>query len=139
MRSNGLAGAIVACSIRTIEPTTGFHEAGGDRIDAFGRGAFDIALTLAGAAEGMVGREGPHMFSWLRDNPQAKERFSDRKQWIALLNRERDWLKHGGDAQMEIECAPAAFMIARAASKLEAWTPKMEAFRAWLMRHVEEI
>lgn len=108
-------------------------------IDAFGQGAFDVALTLSGSAEGMISRDGPHMFSWLRDNPRAQERFSERKEWIALLNRERDWLKHGGDAQMEIECAPAAFMIARAASKLEVWTPKMEEFRGWLMKHLEEI
>ena|SRR5258707_8830077 len=108
-------------------------------IDAFGGGAFDIAVTLAGAAEGMIHREGPHMFAWLRDNPDARERFAEKKEWIGLLNRERDWLKHGGDAQMEIECASAAFMIARAASKLEPWSPKMEAFRIWLTKHFESM
>jgi hypothetical protein len=108
-------------------------------IVAFGQGKFDVALTLAGAAEGMVKRDGPHMFTWLRDHPGAKERFEKQSQWITLLNRERDWLKHGGEETMEIECASAAFMIARAATKLEVWTPKMEAFRTWLMKNVDDV
>lgn len=72
-------------------------------IDAFGRGDFDVALTLAGASEGMIERDGPHMFAWLRDHPRARERF-DKKEWINLLNREVYWLKHGGEGTMEIEC-----------------------------------
>jgi hypothetical protein len=108
-------------------------------IDALQRGDFDIALTLAGAAEGMIPRDGHHMFAWLRDHEGAKDRFADRKEWITLLNRERDWLKHGGPDAMEIECASAAFMIARAASKLEAWTPKMDAFKSWLMSNLDNL
>ena len=86
-------------------------------IDEFDAGRFDIALTLAGAAEGMIQRDGPHMFAWLRDNPRAAERFPTKKEWINLLNRELYWLKHGGADAMEIDCATAAFVIARAASK----------------------
>jgi hypothetical protein len=108
-------------------------------IEALGRGDFDVALTLAGAAEGMIHREGHHMFGWLRDNARAKERFPEKKEWIALLNSERDWLKHGGADTMEIECASAAFMIARAASKLESWTPRMDAFKAWLISNVDRL
>jgi hypothetical protein len=30
-------------------------------------------------------------------------------------------------------------MIARAASKVEDWTPRMYEFREWLMAHIEQI
>jgi hypothetical protein len=36
-------------------------------ITALTRGDFDIAITLAGAPEGMLDREGLHMFAYLRD------------------------------------------------------------------------
>jgi hypothetical protein len=107
-------------------------------IDALERGKFDVALTLAGAAEGMIKRDGYHLFAGLRDNPRAKERIAEKKDWIAILNRERDWLKHGGDDVMEIECFDAAMMIARAASKLEAWTRRMEDFRVWFLKHLDD-
>lgn len=107
-------------------------------IDAVQRGDYDIALTLAGAAEGMIERAGPHMFARLRDSPRVEGKVSN-KEWIATLNRERDWLKHGGQSKMEIECADAAFMITRAATKLETWTPKMEEFKAWLMANLDVI
>ncbi|QHP69543.1 hypothetical protein EI171_20980 [Bradyrhizobium sp. LCT2] len=108
-------------------------------IDAFERGKFDIAVTLAGASEGMIERDGHHLFAGLRDNPRAKERFSKQKDWINVLNRELYWLKHGGDDAMEITCFDAAMMIARAASKLEArdWTPKMEDFRVWFLKNLD--
>jgi hypothetical protein len=108
-------------------------------IDAFERGDFDVALTLAGAAEGMLKREGNYLFAGLRDNPRAKARFEEKKDWIALLNQERDWLKHGGADEMQIECYDAAMMIARAASKLEVWTPKMEAFHAWFRNNLDNV
>ena len=107
-------------------------------IDALQRGDYDVAVTLAGAAEGMIQREGPHMFAHLRDSPRAKEKMS-KKEWIATLNRELYWLKHGGQNEMAIECADAAFLITRAASKLEKWTPKMDEFRVWLMNNVDAI
>jgi hypothetical protein len=40
---------------------------------------------------------------------------------------------------MEIQCAAAAFMITRAASKLEHWTPRMTAFKIWLMTNYERL
>jgi hypothetical protein len=107
-------------------------------IDALQRGDYDIALTLAGAAEGMIERNGPHMFSGLRDSPKAREKFS-KEEWIAALNRERDWLKHGGSNEMEIECSAAAFMVARVATKLETWTPKMDEFKIWLINNLDSI
>ncbi len=107
-------------------------------IDALQAGDFDVALTLAGAEEGMIERTGHHMFGWLRQHPRALERF-DKKEWISILNTERDWLKHGGQPSMEISCVEAAFMIARAASKLENWTPKMVAFKIWLLANIDNI
>jgi hypothetical protein len=110
-------------------------------IHAFERGKFDIAVTLAGAAEGMIESDGHHLFAGLRDNPRAKERFARQKDWINTLNREFYWLKHGGDDAMEIACFDAAMMIARAASKLEAkdWTPKMEDFRNWFLNNLDAV
>ncbi|BAR58789.1 hypothetical protein NK6_5631 [Bradyrhizobium diazoefficiens] len=107
-------------------------------IDALQAGDYDVALTLAGAAEGMIERTGHHMFGWLKQHPRALERF-DKKEWILILNTERDWLKHGGQPTMKICCAEAAFMIARAASKLDHWTSKMVAFKIWLLANIDYI
>jgi len=110
-------------------------------IGAFERGRFDVAVTLAGAAEGMIKREGHYLFAALRDNPRAKERFAEKKDWINQLNREHYWLKHGGDDAMEITAFDAAMMIARAASKLEEpdWTPRMEGFRDWFLQNLDNL
>jgi len=106
-------------------------------IDALERGQFDIALTLAGAAEGMIKRDGPHMFSFMLESERV--RHITRKDWITALNRERDWLKHGGDDAMTIDLASAAFMIARALSKLEKWTQRMDEFKVWLLTNLDDI
>jgi hypothetical protein len=58
---------------------------------------------------------------------------------VAILNLERDWLKHGGTDSMTIDCSSAAFMIARALTKLDAWTPKMDAFKVWLLANLDAI
>lgn len=105
-------------------------------IEALVRGDFDIAITLAGAAEGMLERDGPHMFSFLRDSPRVEH--VETKVWIATLNLERDWLKHSGGAEsLLLERGHAAFMIARAASKLDKWTPRMEEFKEWLLKNLD--
>lgn len=57
------------------------------------------------------------MFGWLKQHPRAIKRFKE-KERISILNTERDWLKHGGQPAKQICCSDAAFMIARAASKL---------------------
>jgi hypothetical protein len=107
-------------------------------IDALQAGNFDVALTLAGAAEGMIERAGFHMFGELKKSPAALERFAQ-KEWISILNTERDWLKHGGQPHMEIHCSSATYMIARAASKLENWTEKMVWFKIWLLDNLDRI
>lgn len=107
-------------------------------IDALEAGDFDVALTLAGAAEGMIERKGLHMFGELKSSPKALERFT-KAQWISILNIERDWLKHGGQPSMEIACSSAAFMIARAASKIENWSPRMVEFKIWLLANLDRL
>jgi hypothetical protein len=107
-------------------------------IAALEQGKFDVAMTLAGAAEGMIEREGFHMFQGLREAPRALERFSQ-KEWTSILNMERDWLKHGGVAEMTSDRASAAFMIARAMSKLDQWTPKMDEFKVWLLSNLDNL
>ena len=101
-------------------------------------GHYDLAITLAGAAEGMFTRKGQYLFRFLTDH----QKFSDfkRRTVIDHLNRERDWLKHGGNANvMKIRREAAVSMITRAASKLTRWTPPIEQFKAWLVANVDEI
>jgi len=109
-------------------------------IDALDRGDFDVAVTLAGAAEGMFEREGLTLFAFLMNRPKVAH--LNRKDWLRHLNQARDWLKHCGPPKaMEIGLADAAVMIARAATKLEAadWTSKIDAFRAWYIANLDEI
>jgi hypothetical protein len=109
-------------------------------IEALVRGDFDVAITLAGAAEGMLERSGLHGFAFLRDSPRVQH--VEKKEWIGVLNFERDWLKHPTpDAPKVLTIEPwhAGVMIARAASKVEDWTPRMYEFREWLMAHIEQI
>jgi hypothetical protein len=119
-------------------------------IDALFRGDFDIAITLAGAAEGMIERDGPHLWTFLSDLKKVRERIAileggqtepvERKAWISTLNSGRDWLKHSaGGETLTNDRVPAAIMISRAASKLEKWTPRMEQFKAWLMVNFEDV
>ena len=85
-------------------------------INAFVRGDFDIAITLAGPAEGMFDRKGRHLFAFLRGHPKASEVV--RKEWMSHLNRDRDWLKHpSGPERLLIERFSAAVAITRAATK----------------------
>jgi hypothetical protein len=107
-------------------------------IEAFARGDFDIAITLAGAAEGMLERQGPHMFSFLRNSPRVQD--VEKKDWLTALNVERDWLKHSsGSATLQVNRGDAAIMIARAASKLEEWSPRMEEFKDWLLNNTNDL
>jgi hypothetical protein len=107
-------------------------------IHALMRGDFDVAVTLACAAEGMFNRTGRHLFAVLRDHPTAKG--IPKKVWIAHLNRDRDWLKHPeGPDELVIERFSATAAIIRAATKLEHWTPLIEAFKEWYDANHEEI
>jgi hypothetical protein len=107
-------------------------------IKAFERGDFDIAITLAGAGEGMVARAERHFFRALMDSPSV--RHVGKKNWIASLNFERDWLKHAsGPRVLQLERGDAAFMITRAASKLANWSPQMKEFKKWLAGNIDSV
>lgn len=110
-------------------------------IAAFDSGLFDVAITLAGAAEGMFDyRKDGTVFEGMLGNTVARERFS-RKEWISILNMERDWLKHSGDKTEPVtfDVDSTAYMIARAASKMTSWTQSMQEFKAWYMHRIHNM
>ncbi|WDR00879.1 hypothetical protein PSC71_09140 [Devosia sp. J2-20] len=108
-------------------------------IDAFIAGHYDVAITLAGAAEGMLeDTNGEALFNKLLEHPKAREQFS-KKEWNSILNTERDWLKHltpDLPETIEISLDEAAYMIARAASKIAVWSDQMAEFRLWYIERV---
>jgi hypothetical protein len=108
-------------------------------IDALTHGDFDVAITLAGAAEGMLERQAEKdMFSFLRDGLPDNWQIA-KKDWIGVLNADRDWLKHPtpeNAGPLTLGPVFAAFMIERAISKLEQQTPRMAEFRTWLRGNV---
>ena len=109
-------------------------------IAALEQGDFDIAVTLAGAAEGMLERTGPHMWSFTLNSPQAAA--FDRKELVSFLNAERDWLKHPTQSAGEtitLTRAHAAVMIVRAMSKLETWSLRMYDFRRWFEGNLDDV
>ena len=119
----------------TLTKTQGATRQTNAAIDAFARGDFDIAITLAAAAEGMLKREGQHLFRFLLNSPRVKD--IEKKIWISSLNREVYWLKHpSGLKTLQVERGHAAIVIARAASKLEKWSPRIEEFKKWLLKNV---
>jgi hypothetical protein len=102
-------------------------------IEALQKGDFDIAITLAGAAEDMIGTDG--LFHILQKSPRRKELGLIEAEW-KIWNNERNWLKHqiNEPPALHLTWFPAAIMIVRAASKLEEWSPLMAAFKEWFMR-----
>ena len=92
------------------------HEAGEDA----------IAITLAGAAESaMPEPTGKHLFAVTRDvftghaDPGGEP--LDRKQVVAKLNEQRDWLKHYGPTQPpEMDLRGSITAVFRVMSKFQA-------------------
>jgi hypothetical protein len=109
-------------------------------IDALTGGNFGAAITLAGAAEGMIDEKEGDMFRVMVKAPDVITKEEETK-WISTLNGERDWLKHPtkNDPRDVLEPSnmDAGFMIARAASKLDKWTPKIEEFKTWFLKMIE--
>jgi len=105
-------------------------------IEALKKGDFAVAITLAGAAEGMLEGDGKDVFQALVKAPDVE----NRKKWIATLNGERDWLKHvkkeDKRKELEISSRDAGFMIARAASKIDTWPPEIEEFKTWFLKEI---
>jgi hypothetical protein len=124
----------------TLTKTEGALRQVNAAIEAFWRGDFDIAITLSGAAEGMLDRKEAHLFSYMRDAPRVQH--VPKKDWIGAINQERDWLKHNSPKHSdtaEIHRGAAAIMISRAASKLENWPPQIEEFRDWLINNLHDL
>src|SRR5438045_2514484 len=78
-------------------------------IDAFLRGDWIPAIHLAGAAEEVFGRleesrGGKTVPDFFWEKTNFKDLVSKKKDYIAVLNFFRDWIKHhGADHQPEIE------------------------------------
>jgi hypothetical protein len=111
-----------------------------EAIKALERGDFDIAVTLAGAAEGMLERSGQHMWSFMLKSPKAAA--FEKTELIRSLNAERDWLKHptpDAGNMMTLIRAHAALMIVRAMTKLETWSPRMNRFKRWYEGNLDEV
>jgi hypothetical protein len=115
-------------------------------IAAFGEGHFDVAITLAGAAEGMApDNAGPALFTFLRDHPRIAAEGIGPKEWIDVINAERNWLKHTGldhALTMTFDRSSAAIMLVRAISKAQAsfgfQSEAIETFRLWMIRHIDD-
>lgn len=111
-------------------------------IAAFEAGHFDIAITLAGAAEGMLPRLEHSLFDRLLNSPRVAG--VDRKKLVAELNGTRDWLKHvTADKPQVIEVpeAEALFLITRAMSHVppDDWNTRMVSFRPVLLERLKQI
>ena len=107
-------------------------------IDALDAGHYDLAITLAGAAEGMFKRRGRYLFRFLTEHEKLAG--FERRTLIEHVNRELYWLKHDKRPNvLNIRRSVAVSMITRAASKLRNWTPPIERFRAWLVANVDDI
>lgn len=108
-------------------------------IEALEMGRFECAVTLAAAAEGMLPEKPDQaLFSGLVDHPKRPAHIT-RKQFITVLNLERDWLKHATPdfpPEMEITLSDAAFMIIRAMARLDRWSGEMSDFKDWYMEFV---
>jgi len=116
-------------------------------IAAFDRGLFDVAITLAAAAEGMAPDPPPTtatLFKVLRDHPRVATAGIERKDWINCLNQERDWLKHNGTEHpmtMAFNQSSAAIMVERAISIAQSafgfQSGAIEMFRDWVTKNVD--
>lgn len=122
-------------------------------IAAFDRGLFDVAITLAGAAEGIapegMGRNQPNptLFEALRDHPQLEREGIEKNEWKKFLNRERNWLKHDAGPEhpptMEFDQSSAAIMLVRAITKAQrefgVQSKAIDAFRDWVTKNVDAL
>jgi hypothetical protein len=101
------------------------------------QGEYEAAITLAGAAEGMMVTGGmpTPMFESLRERRPAD--FETEAKWVSFLNETLHWLKHNGDQETRtIGEFDAWLMISRALTKYhgtfgEAPHEKVEAVITW--------
>jgi hypothetical protein len=109
-------------------------------IDALETGNFAAAITLAGAAEGMLESDGVDIVGALKNSDLDR---ALQKKFITWLNDERDWLKHvtKDDPRKTLELSPvdAALMIARAVTKVAVWeSAKIAEFQTWFSSAVAD-
>jgi hypothetical protein len=114
-------------------------------IIAFEEERYDVAITLAGAAEGMVPETtgpAPALFLLLRDHPTA----AGKKNWIKKLNAARNWLKHAAEPNhppnMKFDRREAVIMLVRAISKDQTAALQSEAIKnvtSWIKEHFDEV
>jgi hypothetical protein len=108
-------------------------------IEAMMRGRFDVAITLAGAAEDMINREGS-LFAF--QQAKAKELGIDGKELSDHMNAQRNWLKHNRPPDsMDFTLYDAGFMVARAVTKLEpeSCTLPIAAFCHWWTANINTL
>jgi hypothetical protein len=97
-------------------------------ISAFHAGQFAVAITLAGAADGIGPAKAGGIWETVRDNPNRP--IADRKKWIARLNGTRDWLKHDQEEPTRnLVAFEVGLAIIRAMDKWEPWSPAMVEFK----------
>ncbi|ASP70348.1 hypothetical protein CDO28_01420 [Sinorhizobium meliloti] len=104
-------------------------------------GLYDVATTLAGAAEGMLdGDPSIELSTALRNDPAAIAEFG-RPTWVQVTNLERDWLKHKTErfpTELEFRLDDASMYVYRAMRKLppDLVTEEMLAFEKWYRARV---
>lgn len=97
-------------------------------IEAFHRGQFAVAITLAGAAEDMTSAKSGGLWERMLDHPNRP--IMDEKVWKQHLNATRNWLKHDKDApSRNLVSFEVGLFILRAMDKWEPWSPTMLEFR----------
>jgi hypothetical protein len=133
---DGMKAMDVPSQVLTISKVEGATRRIEEAIKALERGDFDIAVTLAGAAESMFESTGEDL--WAAMHNGAEDARIPRKDIWDELNNARTWLKHpGGSDRYEFDSYLAVEMILHAVSKIEraSWTPPMNDFADWLAAH----
>ncbi|MDG3578382.1 MULTISPECIES: hypothetical protein [Rhizobium] len=111
-------------------------------LGALHAGDYDAAITLAGAAEGMLpGDPDIEVTTQLLKNPTQE--VPPPYKWTEIVNLERNWLKHQTDvekipAEITFDLDTASFAVFRATRKLplEYITIEMVAFDEWYRKRV---
>jgi hypothetical protein len=119
----------VRSPVLTISKADGASRQVDAAINALEHGDFDIAITLAGAAEGMFESTGQDL--WAAMHKGAKAAGISSKDISDDLNNARTWLKHpGGSDNYAFDRYLAVEMILRAVTKIKraSWTPGMNDF-----------
>lgn len=116
-------------------------------VEALRHGDYDVAITLAGAAENMVdGDPDIEITSKILASQAGADVPPDYK-WSEIVNLERNWLKHKTDLpkmpkELTLTVEEASHYVYRAMRKLplELLTPEMYSMETWYrLRIAEEI